>query len=498
MLFNSYQFLLFYPAVVLLFLILPKSWGGKWRQLWLLVCSLFFYACWNPLHLLLLITCIATTYVCGLLLDSSESIKGRRWIIACGLIVNFGLLFFFKYSNFFVDTLNSVIGRFGAEPVVKGFDVTLPVGISFYTFQSVGYVIDVYRKDIKPEKNLIKYALFVSFFPQLVAGPIERSKNILTQIENVCKNSRFDFDRVRSGFIYMFWGFFLKMVIADRISVIADRVFDKYYLYGTGVLAIGVIAFSIQIYCDFASYSSIAVGSAGILGFTLMENFETPYFSQSIREFWRRWHISLSTWFRDYLYIPLGGSRCSKVRRYVNIMITFLVSGLWHGANWTFVLWGGLHGLYQVVGDLLTPVRERINAGLGTDTDSFGYKLGRVIGTSALASFAWLFFRADSIETALLYVKRMFTRPDPWILTDNSIYALGLNVTQMHILWVSILVLIAVSILRYRRKSRIDGFVCSQGPVFQAVFVYLLLMTIIIFGKYGASDKINAFLYFRF
>ena len=497
MLFNSYQFLLFYPVVLLIFIFTPKRWE-KCRQVWLLFCSLFFYSCWNPLHLPLLLICIITTYICALFIGRSESIRKKQLAVALGALITFGLLFFFKYSGFFADTVNFIFSLSGRENVIQRPDVMLPVGISFYTFQSVGYMIDVYRKDIPPEKDFIKYALFVSFFPQLVAGPIERSKNILVQIDDVCRNYRFDYENAKRGFIYMMWGFFLKMVIADRISILVDEIFDRYHSYGSIVLAAGVISFSIQIYCDFASYSSIAVGSAQILGFTLMENFETPYFSTSIRDFWRRWHISLSTWFRDYLYIPLGGSRCSRLKKYRNIMITFLVSGLWHGADWTFVLWGGLHGLYQVTADLTKKPREKLCSFFQIDTKSFGHRLFLMTGTFALTSFAWLFFRADSIGDALLFVNRLFTHFDPWTLTDGSLYTLGLDTAQMHILWGALLILAAVSILRYKRKIRIDSFICSQGPLFQVLSVYLLLMTVIIFGRYGASDEMNAFIYFRF
>ena len=332
MLFNSYQFMIFFPTVLLIFFVIPK----KLRQIWLLIVSLFFYACWNPKYLFLLLTSIVVTFACALFMYKLR--KKKKLILVAGLFINLLILLFFKYYGFAIDSINSLIPD-GRIQLVDRFDVILPVGISFYMFQSVGYMIDVYRGDVKVEKNFVKYALFVSFFPQLVAGPIERSKNILSQIDDITDKKLLDFDRVMSGFIYMIWGFFLKIVIADRIAVIVDEVFNRYYSYGTFVLILGAVCFALQIYCDFASYSTIAIGSAQIMGFTLMENFETPYFAMSIKEFWRRWHISLSMWFRDYLYIPLGGSRCSKIKKYRNIIITFLVSGLWHGANWTYVLW---------------------------------------------------------------------------------------------------------------------------------------------------------------
>lgn len=491
MLFNSYQFMIFFPTVLLIFFGIPK----KLRQIWLLIVSLFFYACWNPKYLLLLLTSIVVTFACALFIDKLR--KKKKFILVAGLFINLLILFFFKYYGFAIDSINSLIPD-GRIQLVDRFDVILPVGISFYMFQSVGYMIDVYRGDVKVEKNFVKYALFVSFFPQLVAGPIERSKNILSQIDDITDKKLLDFDRVKSGFIYMIWGFFLKIVIADRIAVIVDEVFNRYYSYGTFVLILGAVCFALQIYCDFASYSTIAIGSAKIMGFTLMENFETPYFAMSIKEFWRRWHISLSMWFRDYLYISLGGSRCSKIKKYRNIIITFLVSGLWHGANWTYVLWGGLHGLYQVVGEILKPVRNNIHSILGTNTDNFSYKLSCVLKTFILTDFAWIFFRADNIRVAFEFIGRMLTHFDPWVLTDGSIYKLGLDYTQMHILWVSLLTLLVVELIRYKKNIIISDAICSQGVIFQIICVYVLIMAIVVFGKYGPSEEMKAFLYFQF
>lgn len=491
MLFNSYQFMIFFPTVLLIFFVIPK----KLRQIWLLIVSLFFYACWNPKYLFLLLTSIVVTFACALFMDKLR--KKKKLILVAGLFINLLILLFFKYYGFAIDSINSLIPD-GRIQLVDRFDVILPVGISFYMFQSVGYMIDVYRGDVKVEKNFVKYALFVSFFPQLVAGPIERSKNILSQIDDITDKKLLDFDRVKSGFIYMIWGFFLKIVIADRIAVIVDEVFNRYYSYGTFVLILGAVCFALQIYCDFASYSTIAIGSAQIMGFTLMENFETPYFAMSIKEFWRRWHISLSMWFRDYLYIPLGGSRCSKIKKYRNIIITFLVSGLWHGANWTYVLWGGLHGLYQVVGEILKPVRNNIHSILGTNTDNFSYKLSCVLKTFILTDFAWIFFRADNIRVAFEFIGRMLTHFDPWVLTDGSIYKLGLDYTQMHILWVSLLTLLVVELIRYKKNIIISDAICSQGVIFQIICVYVLIMSIVVFGKYGPSEEMKAFIYFQF
>ena len=238
-----------------------------------------------------------------------------------------------------MSNVNAMLAQFNFELIQPAFDVVLPVGISFYTFQALSYTVDVYRKDIYAEKNILKYALFVSFFPQLVAGPIERSKNLLIQFN---KEHHFDYNRVKNGLLLMLWGFFMKLVIADRVAMVVDQVYNNYTQYAGFEIAIATVFFAIQIYCDFGSYSNIAIGAAQVMGFTLMENFRQPYFSKSVAEFWRRWHISLSSWFRDYLYIPLGGNRKGKVLKYINLMIVFLTSGLWHGASWHFVVWGGL------------------------------------------------------------------------------------------------------------------------------------------------------------
>lgn len=342
MLFNSLSFLIFFPVVVLIFFIMPN----RVKYIWLLVASYYFYMNWNPKYALLMLASTLITWLTGLgisILKSREcdtQIRQKLLLAGC-FAVNLAILGFFKYFDFFLMNLNAVIGKFGLEMVQKPFDVVLPVGISFYTFQALGYIIDVYKEKVSAEKNVLKYALFVSFFPQLVAGPIERTENLLNQIKEIPSRKPLDYDRITNGLVYMLYGFFLKMVISDRVAILVDNVFDSWFLYGGVELLVAAIGFALQIYCDFSSYSIIAIGAAQVMGFTLMENFEAPYFSSSVKEFWRRWHISLSTWFRDYVYIPLGGNRRGKRRKNINLMLTFLLSGLWHGANWTFVVWGG-------------------------------------------------------------------------------------------------------------------------------------------------------------
>lgn len=501
MLFNSLSFLIFFPIVTLIYYIMPK----KMRWIWLLITSYYFYMSWNPKYAILMGISTFITYLSGIGLNAINKKENllrklyyKKLVVAVSFITNIGILVFFKYFDFILNNLNTVLANWGLHALNKPFDVILPVGISFYTFQALSYTMDVYRGSMEAENNLFKYALFVSFFPQLVAGPIERSTHLLRQVNTVPLKKLFDCRRIMQGLVMMIWGLFLKMVIADRIAVLVNTVFNSYYLYHTFALAIGAISFAIQIYCDFASYSTIAIGAAKVLGFDLMENFNTPYLSASIREFWHRWHISLSTWFKDYLYIPLGGNRCSKWRKYLNTMITFLVSGLWHGANWTFIIWGGVHGLYQVIGQELKPIKAKINRRMHTKTESFSYKLGQIIITFVLVDLAWIFFRADTLNEAVNYIYRMFTTLDLWSFFNGTIYKLGLDLTEIHILLAALLVLFAVDMLKYLKKENLDAFLDKQCLWFQWVVLVVGISVILIYGEYGPAFNPQQFIYFQF
>lgn len=336
MLFNSFEFLLFFPIVCIIYFLLRDN---RWRVPFLLVASYYFYMNWKPIYALLIMTSTVLTYGCGLLVEKYADNKRRQKLyLVVSLVINFAILFFFKYYNFINESIFSVLELAGLRWPVPNLDVLLPVGISFYTFQAVGYSIDVYRGTIKAEKSFLTYALFVSFFPQLVAGPIERAKNLLPQFH---EEHMFSYDNAVEGFKQMIWGFFMKLCVADVISEYVNAVYNNVPQHNGTSMLIATILFTFQIYCDFGGYSNIAIGAAKVMGFRLMENFNRPYLSLNIKEFWKRWHISLSSWFMDYVYIPLGGNRVSYPRHLLNLAITFLVSGVWHGANWTFVLWGG-------------------------------------------------------------------------------------------------------------------------------------------------------------
>ncbi|MGL5904721.1 MAG: MBOAT family O-acyltransferase, partial [Cetobacterium sp.] len=337
--FNSINFLAFYTVIVFLYFCI----SSKYRWILLLIGSYYFYACWNIQYTLLMLFSTVVTYVSGIVIENE---KYKKKAVFMSFFINLIILFFFKYFNFFNNNLKSIFSIFGREYSISNLNILLPVGISFYTFQALSYTMDVYRGDIKPEKNFGKYALFVSYFPQLVAGPIERSTNLLPQLQ---KETRFKYENLKSGLLLILIGFFKKVVVADRAALLVNNVYSNLDNVPSISVIIASIFFSIQIYCDFSAYSDIARGTSRVLGIELMKNFDTPYYSKSIGEFWRRWHISLGTWFREYLYIPLGGSRVSTIKRYRNIMIVFSISGLWHGASWNFIIWGALHGFYQII-----------------------------------------------------------------------------------------------------------------------------------------------------
>jgi D-alanyl-lipoteichoic acid acyltransferase DltB (MBOAT superfamily) len=493
MIFNSVSYLLFFPVVVLLYFLMPQ----RFRNIWLLLASYFFYMNWNAAYALLLAGSTIITFVCSLLICACKK-KGRqaaaKWVLGISLFLNLGILFVFKYSGFFADNINSLMRLLHQDASLSAFDVVLPVGISFYIFQALSYTIDVYRGTIPATKNLLRYALFVSFFPQLVAGPIERSEHLFPQFE---QRHEFDVDRVRRGLLTMLWGLFMKIVIADNLSGIVTQVYENYLSYSGVEIVLATVLFAFQIYCDFGGYSSIAIGSARVLGFTLMENFDAPYLATSVNAFWKRWHISLTSWFRDYLYIPLGGNRRGKARKYLNVMLVFLVSGLWHGADWTYVIWGGLNGLYLVAEQMLSPLLAQIKKRLSVRADGISYRLFSGLFTFALVDFSWMFFRADSIGNVIAMLRQCRANPGLYMLFGQAVENWGLDEPTLLVLMLSLCDLLLVDVLRSRRGN-LNGYVLSQGPFFRYCVYGALLAVILFFGVYGYEYAQTAFIYFQF
>lgn len=501
MLFNSVDFQVFLPVVLLIYFLIPCRFL-KVKNLWLLIVSYYFYMSWNAKYIILIFTSTLVTYLCGLLLEKikrsdlsdEKKTKYKKMTLVLSLVINLGILCYFKYTNFFLDTIRNILSACHISLNIPTFDILLPVGISFYTFQAIGYTVDVYRDDIYAEKNFVQYALFVSFFPQLVAGPIERSKNLIKQLAIPHK---FEFENLKKGVLLMIWGYFLKIVIADRIAIFEDTVFLNYQNYSGWFIVLGVLLINVQVYCDFYGYSIIATGVAKILGINLMENFNTPFFSHTISELWRRWHVSLTSWFTDYIYYPLGGSRKGKARKWINVMIVFFLSGLWHGADFNYVIWGITNGLFQVIGGVLMPVRKRILAFFRVNTASVGYRLSQIFVTFWLFAVSTIPQRARTWD-AIKYALREFFHPtNPWIFFDGTLFEAGLNEKNFTVLFISLLILLVADLFKYNKIVISDVILRQDMPIRWLCFVGGIVL-VLIFGLWGPAFDKASFVYFQF
>lgn len=475
MLFNSLTFLIFLPTVFILYwFVFNKS--LKWRNVLLLVASYVFYGWWDYRFLSLIFLSTLVDYVVAMLLEKQEDKRKRKMLLSISLIFNLGLLGIFKYYNFFIESWIDAWATMGVTMHASTLSVILPVGISFYTFQTLSYTIDVYRKQLRATPNFIQFAAFVSFFPQLVAGPIERASNLLPQFK---VRQKFDYHQAKTGISLIIWGLFKKMVIADNCAYFVNQIFDSPGSYSAAELWGGAILFAFQIYGDFSGYSDIAIGVARLFGFKLMTNFRFPYFSRDIAEFWRRWHISLSTWFRDYLYIPLGGSRGSKTQQVRNIFIIFLVSGFWHGANWTFIIWGGIHACLFL--PLLLMNRNRRH--LTVNNLNFRQFLAIVL-TFLLVTLAWVFFRADNVGIAVDYIFRMFRGN----FTSLAFFLQGSKMILLTAIVVfAILIMLVFEFLAFR-KDKVEVVLSPMNTV--------IVMLLILFM--GVFKNPADFIYFQF
>lgn len=477
MLFNSFNFLLFFPIVTIIYFLIPH----KWRWLHLLVASCVFYCAFIPVYILILFFTIIIDYVAGILIENAEGPR-RKWYLTMSIVANVGVLAVFKYYNFFIENINGLLEQLHITVnQLPLLNIILPIGLSFHTFQAMSYTIEVYRKKQKAEKHFGIYALYVMFYPQLVAGPIERPQNVLHQFY---EHHQFDLDRVAKGLRMMLWGFFMKVVVADRLSLYVNAVYGNVDQHNGTSLLLATIFFSIQIYCDFAGYSNIALGSAKVMGFDLMTNFNRPYFARTISEFWSRWHISLSSWFRDYLYIPLGGNKVSVPRWYFNLFFVFLVSGFWHGANWTFIIWGGLNGLYLMFAIISQKYRLKFNNLIGITKLPWLYTTMQIITTFMLCAFAWIFFRANNASDAFLIIKKIFTEPGPLVVMNRSQFPYS-------ILGLSILILAELRSEYYGNKWLLLSH--KNNYLRYGTYIFLILL-ILLLGVFDGGQ----FIYFQF
>ena len=479
MFFNSFEYAIFLPIIFIIYwFILNKN--LKLQNLFLLISSYFFYSCWDWKFLFLLAFSTILDYISGLkIYNSNTQIKKKIWLII-SVSINLGFLGFFKYYNFFIESFADLIQKLGFTAHYSTLNIVLPVGISFYTFHGLSYVFDIYNKKIKPTHNWIEYALFVSFFPLLVAGPIERATHLLPQIE---RQRKFNYELAVSGLKQILWGLFKKIVIADNCAKAVNLIFNSYESQSGGTLFLGAILFSFQIYGDFSGYSDIALGSGKLLGIKLIKNFNYPYFSRSIAEFWRRWHISLSSWFKDYLYIPLGGSKGGTIKRIRNTFIIFLVSGFWHGANWTFILWGGLNALFILPSIIFKTNRNNMDiVAKGKILPNFK-EFFQIVYTFLLASFAWIFFRSESLSQAFSYINKMF----------NSIHLPDLSIFNLS-LFPLLLLLILVEWKGRENNYAIEKLFYKSKTCIRWSFYYILIILMLVFGQKNSQE----FIYFQF
>ena len=483
MTFNSFEFLIFFPIVAFLYYLLPKR--ARWPML--LIASYYFYMFYQPELVVLIFSTTLVSWLSAFAIEKTERRGFKKLFLALTLTVCLGVLFFFKYFNFLSGSITSLASLLGIETSLLVLELVLPVGISFYTFQTLSYVIDVYRGDIECERNFFFYALFVSFFPQLVAGPIERPGNLMPQLREEHGLFR---DNLEAGAKYMLLGFFKKICVADALSVYVDSVYNNPEGAPSLAIAFATVLFAVQIYCDFSGYTDIATGCARVMGIRLMKNFDHPYSAVSVKDFWSRWHISLSGWFRDYLYIPLGGNRCSRVRHLFNLFFVFLVSGLWHGASFTFVLWGAVHGLYQIVGTLTLKWRNGLLAGLGKSPDSPSVVAVRRVLTFTLVTFAWVFFRANSLSDAGVLLSSLVSRHAS---ITEALSFMGLGSVEILTAVLSVATLFFIDRIMTREAEDTEDHLTARGG-----FIYYVWIIAAVWLLLLSRGLDSTFIYFQF
>ena len=483
MLFNSLHFLIFFPIVVITYYLVPH----KFRWILLLSASYYFYMVWNPIYVILILVSTFINYYLSILIYKTPKKVHKKLYLALSIIFSLGMLFLFKYFDLFITSFNQLTSN--------NFDLLyliLPMGISFYTFQTLSYTIDVFRGDREPEYHIGYFSLYVIYFPQLVAGPIERSDKLIPELR---KKVTYDSSQIIEGLKKMTWGFFKKMVIADNLAIAVNHVYSDVEAHSGLTLLLATVFFAFQIFADFSGYSDIAIGASKVMGIDLMENFKRPYFSTSLKEFWSRWHISLSTWFRDYVYIPLGGSKKGKVRTYINIFIVFLLSGLWHGASWMFVVWGAAHGVYLIIERLMGKTTNRIWTKLKLDHSILQWIVRWSI-TMMFVLFTWVFFRSENFKDSIYIISKIFNDVISLQILQNifiSISSTDIGLIRLIVVFVSIILLESNHLLEERFETNYFR-IGNKYVLFKWLKYYFIIFWILFFAAIGEAE----FIYFQF
>lgn len=480
----SLTFVLILLVSLFFYYILPK----KTRWVSLLIASVVFYLTFSIKNIIFLLFVSILTFISAKLL---EKMKYKKTILFGCILIIVGLWSLFKLLPWTLTMLEIYSAKFGFNFSKPKFNLLSPIGISYFTLQAIGYMVDVYKNKIKSEKNFFKYLLFLSYFPSIVQGPISRYDKLMPELLN---KKKYSYDSIRCGIVLILFGLVKKLVIADRIGILVNYCFNQYEnLYGV-ILYLGAVAFSIQLYMDFSGCVDISRGVSKLFRIELINNFNRPYLAHSIKDFWSRWHISLSTWLKDYIYIPLGGNRKGKLRKYINLIITFLVSGIWHGAGFSFIVWGLLHAIYQIIGELLIKVRIKFKNIIGLKEDSLSDKIYKTIITFNLVTFAWIFFRCISLKNALVYIKNMFIKSNIWVLFDGSLYNNGISLNYFNLLLVHIFIIWLIE-RKFSKQEKVVSEVLNMHIILRWLIYWILIFDILLFGAYGSGYDLSGFMY---
>ena len=479
----SIQFCIFVVVLVILYYLLPK-----FQKKILLLASACFYCLFGIKYIVFLLFVAISTFMCAKVLEYEK----RKTIIFACILSNVTVWTLIKAFPWWLSVANRILDISLLHNISSTLSIIVPIGISYYTLQAIGYLVDVYKDKTPAEKNFATYLLFLSYFPAIVQGPISRYNNLVPQFENI---KAFDYDKTRKWLLLIIFGLIKKLVIADQLAIFANTIFDNYDIYQGIILYIAGIAYTIQLYMDFSGCVDICRGVSGLFGINLVDNFNTPYFARSIKDFWRRWHISLSSWLKDYVYIPLGGSRGGKISKYRNLIITFLVSGIWHGQGFTFIAWGLLQAVYQIVGEETLRFRNYVKNLLRIEKDSFSDKFYQIVITFNLSVFSWIIFRSNSFMGMIGYFKNMFSTPALWQLFDGSVYNYGLNRETCFIVFVNICLVFIYELMKVSKNIDVKDKILSLHGILRWSIYFMLCLNVILFGAYGTGYDLSGFLY---